>query len=156
MKMKHELKPLALSGWVLLVLALPAAGGGMMHGRGMMGGSMARHHYYMRHGLPSAYAGKTNPLPATAANIEAGRTLYARHCAACHGASGRGNGPAGRDLDPPPADLARAGRMRMMADAYFYWAIAEGGAQFRTAMPAWKGSLQESEIWQLVLYLRGL
>jgi high-affinity iron transporter len=36
-----------------------------------------------------------------------GQQLYAAHgCAACHGASGRGDGPSSRHLDVPPQDFA--------------------------------------------------
>lgn len=34
-----------------------------------------------------------------------GRTEYASHCAACHGASGRGDGPQSRELKLPIPDL---------------------------------------------------
>lgn len=34
-----------------------------------------------------------------------GRALYQDHCLACHGATGRGDGPAAAALDHPPADL---------------------------------------------------
>lgn len=37
----------------------------------------------------------------------AGRADYETLCAACHGSSGRGDGPVGRDLSPPPADLTQ-------------------------------------------------
>jgi len=37
----------------------------------------------------------------------AGRADYQMFCASCHGASGRGDGPVGQDLDPSPADLTR-------------------------------------------------
>lgn len=37
----------------------------------------------------------------------AGRGLYADYCAACHGASGRGDGPAAAGLAARPADLTR-------------------------------------------------
>lgn len=36
----------------------------------------------------------------------AGERIFARACAACHGATGRGDGPAAADLDPPPRDLS--------------------------------------------------
>jgi mono/diheme cytochrome c family protein len=39
--------------------------------------------------------------------IERGRSLYAIHCASCHGASLEGNGPLAKDLDTSPADLTR-------------------------------------------------
>jgi mono/diheme cytochrome c family protein len=36
-----------------------------------------------------------------------GAALFARYCAACHGAQGRGDGPAAAALATPPADLSR-------------------------------------------------
>ncbi len=155
---------LLASASALWLLALPYTAGamgmghgaGMGMGRGMMGGAAARHHYVMRHGVPPEYAGKTNPLPATPDNIEAGRRLFAENCATCHGASGRGDGPAAKDLHPPPADLAAIRRRPMVSDSYLYWTIAEGGARFRTAMPSMKDALTDSDIWKLIVYLRQL
>ena len=40
--------------------------------------------------------------------LERGRRTYALRCATCHGPDGAGDGPAGRALAQPPADL-RAG-----------------------------------------------
>lgn len=34
-----------------------------------------------------------------------GATLYATYCTACHGQTGRGDGPVARDLDRPVPDL---------------------------------------------------
>ena len=45
-----------------------------------------------------------------------GPALYQLHCAPCHGESGRGNGPAGRFLQPPPRDLV-FGRHRFVSTA---------------------------------------
>ncbi|MFN6951697.1 MAG: c-type cytochrome [Albidovulum sp.] len=36
-----------------------------------------------------------------------GRALYEEYCLVCHGASGRGDGPAAAGLVRPPADLTR-------------------------------------------------
>lgn len=129
--------------------------GGMMGG-GMMNGASARHAYTMRHGLPEAYAKLANPLPASPENIAAGRRLYEQACAACHGATGYGDGPAGGALNPRPADLARLVRMPIAGDGYLYWAIAEGGAPFSTAMPAMKDTWKPGDIWKVILYLRTL
>lgn len=68
-----------------------------------------------------------------------GAALYAAHCAACHGDSGRGDGPAAAGLSPRPGDLTtltdRAGgsfpQVAVMARIYGY---AEGSGQ-ATAMP---------------------
>lgn len=39
--------------------------------------------------------------------VPSGPELYATFCAACHGTTGRGDGPAAADITPAPADLAR-------------------------------------------------
>jgi len=151
-------KILALAILLPSTLCLPAtSSAGMMDGGGMgmmMGNATARHMYVMRHGLDSKYAGMRNPLPASAENIKAGKLLFEQYCAACHGATGRGDGEAGKSLSPPPADLTKLGRMRIASDGFVYWTISEGGAAFNTAMPAMKEVLKESDIWKLVLYLR--
>lgn len=36
-----------------------------------------------------------------------GRAVYLESCASCHGAAGRGDGPAARALRRPPSDLTR-------------------------------------------------
>ncbi len=153
------MKRLAVVGAVLVGLLVPAAGDaqmGMGGGPGMMGGSGARRAFVMRYGVEPKYAGMTNPLPPSVANVQAGRKLYEQNCAACHGPTGLGNGPAGKSLNPPPANLVGVGRMPMVTDGYLYWTIAEGGTQLQTAMPPFKGALSETQIWDLVAFLRSL
>ena len=41
----------------------------------------------------------------TASMPESGAQLYKDHCAACHGAEGKGDGPVAGFLKTPPADL---------------------------------------------------
>jgi hypothetical protein len=43
-------------------------------------------------------------------------------------------------------------------DGYLYWRIAEGGnfEPFNSLMPAWGTLLSETEIWELVSYIRDL
>jgi mono/diheme cytochrome c family protein len=38
---------------------------------------------------------------------DAGRTLYLRYCASCHGRDGRGDGPVAPSLGEKPTDLTR-------------------------------------------------
>lgn len=130
-------------------------GHGMMGpGRGMMG-SMVRHHQAMMNGIPEPYRSMRDPLPATAATLDRGAQVYAQNCASCHGASGYGDGPAGQQLVPPPANLAWLGHSRMAgSDQYIYWSVAEGGQPLGTAMPAFKGTLPEKDIWAVVSYVR--
>ena len=143
-------------------LAQPMGGGwhGMMGGwpmgRGWHGdGPMPRHHVAMMWGIPEPYAAMTNPLPHTQATLDRGAAVYARNCEACHGKEGLGDGETGRGLSPPPGNLAWLSEMPMAQwDAFMYWTIAEGGSQFGTAMPAFRGSLSKEEIWEVTAYIQ--
>ena len=127
-------------------------------GHGNMGSEqrqrMLRHWAFMNEGVPAEYRGARSPLGQTTVTVDAGGRLYADSCAACHGATGLGDGEAGRSLTPSPALLAYLIRMPMMADEYLLWAISEGGAPFDTDMPAFKDTLSRDEIWQITAYMR--
>ncbi|HKR90001.1 MAG TPA: cytochrome c [Phenylobacterium sp.] len=135
--------------------AMPGAG--MMGGGypGGMGSSAARNHVAMMGNVPAPYADVENPLPRTTATIERGAAVYAANCASCHGATGLGDGPAARNLSPKPANLAWLSQMPMSRwDPFMYWTIAEGGAQFGTPMPAFKGQLSKADIWAVTAYIQ--
>jgi mono/diheme cytochrome c family protein len=55
--------------------------------------------------LGSAMAGETGGV-ALDARLQAGKTVYDRHCAACHGANGEGNGAAAVWLYPKPRNFS--------------------------------------------------
>jgi len=130
---------------------------GMMGpGHMRMNMSMQRHHFVMMNGIDPKYASKVNPLPTSAENLGAGEHLYRQNCASCHGIDGLGDGDAGRNLFPPPANIAAFSKMPMASDSYLYWTIAEGGVPIGTAMPPFKERLKEDEIWKLIAYLRAL
>ena len=116
--------------------------------------SMIRHHYYMQNGLPDKYREASNPIKRTPAAIKSGKLLFEKNCMICHGKEGRGNGDAAKNLSPKPTNIARFAKMGMALDGYLLWTISEGGEKIKTAMPAFKDSLKEMEIWQIVLYLR--
>ena len=132
-------------------------GRGMM-GRGMMGGGMgfmARRHQAMMSGIPAPYSTMSNPLPVARETIDRGAKVYAQRCLVCHGATGLGDGEGGRNLSPPPGNLAWLSQMPMSRwDGYIYWTIAEGGVPFGTAMPAFKGALSSDEIWAVTAYIQ--
>jgi mono/diheme cytochrome c family protein len=150
-----------LGGLLLATIGLPALaqmgrdmmGGGPMMGEGMMGG-MARNMYYMHNGVPPQYRGQTSSLQVTPRVIQEGAALYAQQCAACHGARGFGDGEAGRDLQPPPANLAAMIRMPMLNDEFLLWTVSEGGAPLGTGMPAFKGVLTTEQIWKIAAFMR--
>jgi len=121
--------------------------------RPMMGpgsGMMARHHAT----IPAEYSGLESPVPASEESVANGAAIYEAQCATCHGEEGMGDGPGGAALDPSPAPIAHTARM--LADDYLFWRISEGGAisPFNSAMPSWKGALDEEVRWDVINYLR--
>ena len=118
----------------------------------MMGpgsGMSARHHAV----VPEEYANLQSP-ELLDSELVMGGELYATMCASCHGEDGLGDGPSAAALDPAHSPVGHTSTM--LSDGYLYWRIAEGGAEFKTTMPAWKDSLTEDEIWALIGYMRAL
>ena len=145
------------TGSVEPAAAQPAAnneqGNGFMGmGNGMGGGMMARHHA----AIPEEYAGLTNPISADDASIERGGEIYTAQCATCHGDGGMGDGPAGVNLDPAPANIAHTSQM--LGDDYLFWRVSEGGAMepFNSTMIAWGGILDEDARWDVINYVQAL
>ena len=91
-----------------------------------------------------------NPFPPTADSVAIGEPIYFAACAACHGDSGLGDGPAGVGLPKEPADLIV--HVPLHSDTILYEFIRDGIAE--AGMPGQEGSLSEEEMWHLVNYLR--
>jgi len=98
--------------------------------------------------VPPDFAGKTNPLSSDAST--AGAAIFKTYCSSCHGDTGRGDGVAGMYLDPKPANLVMLNST--VADDFLYWRINTG--KEGTSMPAWKGVLDEQQIWQVIVFIR--
>lgn len=117
--------------------------------------NLPRHAFILMSGIPAPYPSMSNPLPRSSGSIARGAALYVKHCASCHGATGAGDGTAGRALTPPPGDLAWLAQVPMVDwDPYMYWTVAEGGAHFQSAMPAYKDVLTRSDIWAVIGYIQ--
>ena len=80
----------------------------------------------------------------------AGRIAYERHCAACHGLEGRGDGPVAQSLHTKPADLTRL-RERRGGEWDEAWVVSSIDGRRAVAahgprdMPVW-GSVFEDEL----------
>lgn len=89
---------------------------------------------------------------------QSGPALYARWCASCHGAQGRGDGPNAAFLPTPPAKHADAAAMSRRTDDALYDTIAGGGGVMNRSprMPSFAGTLAPNEVRALVDHIRVL
>lgn len=93
-----------------------------------------------------------NPVPLTVDSVTAGRGLYDDTCAQCHGVSARGGGPLAYTTQVAPADLL-SGHLLLHSDSDVEYWIANG---LPGGMPAWQGTLTQTQIWDLVDFLRAI
>lgn len=109
----------------------------------------------------------TEPLPATEASLERGKTLYGIHCAICHGAEADGAGPlvpyyegeagAAYNLAGVPA---LAGRN--LPDDYIFQIVTlgrtgetEDGQEF-IRMPSLAENVSAGDTWDIINYIHSL
>lgn len=115
-------------------------------------------------GLASAavFLADLSGRPAVAApaagDVSAGRALYDRMCATCHGPTGRGDGPSAAGFATRPADLADGRVMNPLPEEFLVNVIMNGGPAEGLAptMPPFRGNLNEDQARQIVAYLRTL
>jgi mono/diheme cytochrome c family protein len=55
--------------------------------------------------MPWASRAQEKPIPVVPPDVASGKQTYMDYCAACHGADGRGHGPAALALKKPAANL---------------------------------------------------
>lgn len=92
------------------------------------------------------------PAAGAATSHERGKALYERNCAVCHGADGRADTAIGRLLKPHPRNFADPVEMATVNADRMVRSIKEGRPG--TAMAAWKDELSETEVGDLVDYIR--
>ena len=93
-----------------------------------------------------------NPIPRSADSIARGRQLFQKNCAVCHGAEGRGDGVAAAALPQRPDDLSKIAPPPIFPDGVVAYRIINGV----NMMPAFKATLSENEIWDLLNFIRSL
>jgi len=97
-------------------------------------------------------------FPAQKGDPKAGKKSYDLLCGSCHGASGKGDGPAAASLPAKPRSLTDGKSMNALKDQYLFDVIKKGGASVGKSplMPPWGGQLSDQDIWNVVSYIRSL
>jgi copper transport protein len=109
--------------------------------------------YYMVRPAPAGNE-RANPIPPNSQSVAAGQSLFTTYCVACHGASGKGDGPVGLTLNPRPADLTLHAVPGVHTDAQLFEWITNGFPGSR--MPAFRSILSDTDRWNLVNFIRTL
>ncbi len=161
-------KALAAPALALAMLALPAAV--TAHGKDASDAGDQAPAAVMpgthKHGRwpapPPEYADKIGSSWRNEDAAKRGAKIFARQCAMCHGADGRGTGPVATNLAHAPANLNHHfHKPTQSGDAYLFWRISEGGMvePFKSqdsAMPAFKHVLSEEQRWDVLSYVHQL
>jgi mono/diheme cytochrome c family protein len=96
-----------------------------------------------------------NPIPSSADSIKAGRAIYAKNCAGCHGLQGKGDG-ASAPKGSTPANLVAGKFKHGGSDSDIFKSIEEGIGPKPMIMKPWGEKLSEEDIWNTINFLRDL
>ena len=96
------------------------------------------------HDAPDSAKDKKNPFEGQQAAVDAGKTLYARNCLACHGKAGKGTGNVPSLVD---------GKLKGVPEGEVFWFVTTGNKD--NGMPSW-AFLPEQKRWQIVTYVESL
>ncbi len=95
-----------------------------------------------------------NPVASSPESIKAGQALFQKNCRFCHGADAKGNGPMAPE-GTHPSNLTDDKWDRGSTDGEIYLVIANGaGPKFD--MKGYKSKMADTDIWNIVNYLRSL
>ena len=104
------------------------------------------------------------PAMASAGDAAAGKPVFQANCSTCHGMTGKGDGPVGAALTPPPRDFTKgdfkydtdgdekAGTDADLKNVITKGALAYGGSPLMAPWP----TLTAAQIDDVVAYIRSL
>lgn len=101
--------------------------------------------------IPENYMKMKNPQAVGDAEmVKLGKMLYAKHCKACHGSQGKGDGPKAAQLDTPIIDFS-TDAFHKQGDGELYYKSFVG----RDEMPNFeKKIVDDEERWAIITYMR--
>ena len=98
---------------------------------------------------PASAAAVKNPYSVDEMSRTQGRELFVQQCVTCHGASGKGDGPASAFLGKPLPDFTKE-KFQKQTEGELFWKVSNGNAP----MPTFGEALEDKQLWEVVNYLR--
>ncbi len=102
--------------------------------------------------VPAADSKKKSTVKLSDASaISAGKAIWVKDCKSCHGVKGLGDGTKAEKIDISCGDFSSK-EFQSLTDGDMFYKTKIG----RKPMPSFKEKLGDTEIWQLVAYMRTL
>jgi len=101
--------------------------------------------------VPAKYKTMKNAVKVDDASIKAGKDLYNKNCASCHGKTGLGDGPKARGLDTFPGNFSEVA-FQSQTDGDLFFKIKSG----RDEMPKYEGKIDDESTWSMINYMKTL
>jgi mono/diheme cytochrome c family protein len=106
--------------------------------------------------IPDGGKDEKSPISSVVGAAAPGKTLYATHCARCHGPEGKGDGPESDYASDLTDDL----RTELNTEGVLFYKIWNGRIKYGKGptedMPAFQGKLDKDQVWTVVEYLKVL
>jgi mono/diheme cytochrome c family protein len=118
---------------------------GMLETRTM---TFAKHRFFIGN------RSQKNPLPDTSKTQADGKEAYSHYCVACHGMDGQSTGVPFVEHISPPIPSLTAPDVQSYTDGQLKWILDYG--IWPSGMPGSKGTLNDDELWSIVVFLRHL
>jgi mono/diheme cytochrome c family protein len=99
--------------------------------------------------IDTKYKTMKNPVKSDEASIAAGKVLWNKNCASCHGKTGLGDGVKARNLETPAGDFSKP-VYQNQSDGEIFGKTKIG----RDEMPKYDGKLSDEDIWAITNYSR--
>jgi mono/diheme cytochrome c family protein len=95
-------------------------------------------------------------LDMSAGNIARGKATYIETCSPCHGAGGKGDGPAAVALNPKPRDHTNGAYMDKLTNGHIFAVIKQGGASFGYPGMPMQPQLSDEKVKDVIAFVRTL